>query len=192
MGHCSWRPPLSLPEIFLDPTGRIVEGKVDKELQTLPGGFVVVGKIDSIIRSLRRFHFVFVVLLEQVATPSGENSEKAGEAPEPSNGTSGTSITCTSREEDDTSPGNPLSSVARGSEQQPPVRNPEKVMVCLKRALKIAHAAQQQLTAALKTSDTQPVALFVEILNHYVYYYKQGLPSITSSVLQVSHSPITV
>lgn len=61
-------------------------------------------------------------------------------------------------------------------------------MVCLKRALKIAHAAQQQLQAALKTNDTQPVALFVEILNHYVYYYKQGLPSITSSVLQVRNS----
>lgn len=73
-------------------------------------------------------------------------------------------------------------------QQQPPVRNPEKVMVCLKRALKIAHAAQQQLQAALKTNDTQPVALFVEILNHYVYYYKQGLPSITSSVLQVCSS----
>ena len=58
-------------------------------------------------------------------------------------------------------------------------------MVCLKRALKIAHAAQQQLAIALRQSDTLPAALFVEILNHYLYYFDQGLTLITSAVLQV-------
>ena len=58
-------------------------------------------------------------------------------------------------------------------------------MVCLKRALKIAHAAQQQLAIALRQSDTMPAALFLEILNHYLYYFDQGLALISSTVLQV-------
>ena len=65
------------------------------------------------------------------------------------------------------------------------VRDGDQVMVCLKRALKIAHAAQQQLAIALRQSDTLPAALFVEILNHYLYYFDQGLTLITSTVLQV-------
>jgi len=67
---------------------------------------------------------------------------------------------------------------------QPPVRDGERVLVCLKRALKTAHAAQQQLAAALKGADTAPAALFVEILNHYLFYFGQGMPGITPSVLQ--------
>ncbi|CAL5218743.1 g459 [Coccomyxa viridis] len=67
---------------------------------------------------------------------------------------------------------------------QPPVRDGDQVMVCLKRALKIAHAAQQQLAIALRQSDTLPAALFVEILNHYLYYFDQGLALISSTVLQ--------
>ena len=59
-------------------------------------------------------------------------------------------------------------------------------MSCLKRALKIAHAAQQQLTISRKTQDTTPVLLFVEILNKYLYYFDQGLPPITPEVLKVS------
>ena len=63
----------------------------------------------------------------------------------------------------------------------------------LKRALKIAHAAQQQSAVARKAADTEPVALFVEILNNYIYYFEQELPNITPSVLQVSmhlHAPL--
>ncbi len=67
---------------------------------------------------------------------------------------------------------------------QPPVRDGERVLVCLKRALKTAHAAQQQLAAALKGADTAPASLFVEILNHYLFYFGQGMPGITPSVLQ--------
>ncbi len=65
------------------------------------------------------------------------------------------------------------------------VRDGDQVMVCLKRALKIAHAAQQQLAIAMRQSDTMPAALFVEILNHYLYYFDQGLTLINSTVLQV-------
>lgn len=60
-----------------------------------------------------------------------------------------------------------------------------QVMKCLKRALKWAHAAQQQAQAALKASDVEPVSLLVEILNHYAYYFDQGLKTITTNVLQV-------
>ena len=59
-------------------------------------------------------------------------------------------------------------------------------MKCLKRALKWAHAAQQQAQAALKASDVEPVSLLVEILNHYAYYFDQGLKTITTNVLQVN------
>lgn len=59
-----------------------------------------------------------------------------------------------------------------------------QVMKCLKRALKWAHAAQQQAHAALKASDVEPVTLFVEILNLYAYYFDQGLKTITANVLQ--------
>ena len=70
------------------------------------------------------------------------------------------------------------------SARQPPVRDGERVLVCLKRALKTAHAAQQQLAAALRGADTAPASLFVEILNHYLFYFDQGMPGITPSVLQ--------
>jgi vacuolar protein sorting-associated protein 35 len=61
-------------------------------------------------------------------------------------------------------------------------------MMCLKRALKSTHAAQQQLAIALRSSETMPAMLFVEILNHYLYYFDQGLSLITASVLQVCHT----
>ena len=72
------------------------------------------------------------------------------------------------------------------SEQQPLIKDADQVLACLKRALKIANAAQQQLAVALKSSDTGPAFLYVEILNQYLYYFDQGLPNITSSVVQVS------
>ncbi len=71
---------------------------------------------------------------------------------------------------------------------QPLVRDADNVLSCLKRALKIANAAQQQLAVALKASDTSPAFLYVEILNLYLYYFEQGLPNITASVVQVSGS----
>ena len=69
---------------------------------------------------------------------------------------------------------------------QPLVWDADNVLSCLKRALKIANAAQQQLAVALKASDTSPAFLYVEILNQYLYYFEKGLPNITVSVIQVS------
>ena len=62
----------------------------------------------------------------------------------------------------------------------------------MKRALKIAHAAQQQSAVARRAADTEPVSLFVEILNHYMYYFEQALPNITPSVLQVRLGPVSL
>ena len=75
---------------------------------------------------------------------------------------------------------------AETNDVQPLVRDADNVLSCLKRALKIANAARQQLAVALKASDTAPAFLYVEILNQYLYYFEQGLPNITSSVMQVS------
>lgn len=77
-------------------------------------------------------------------------------------------------------------SSAETNDVQPLVRDADSVLSCLKRALKIANAAQQQLAVALKAADTAPAFLYVDILNQYLYYFDQGLPNITSSVMQVS------
>ena len=69
-----------------------------------------------------------------------------------------------------------------------PVKDAGAVMGCLKRALKIAHAAQQQLAISRKTQDTTPVLLFLEILNKYLYYFDQGLGPITPEILKVHHT----
>lgn len=59
-------------------------------------------------------------------------------------------------------------------------------MACLKRALKIANAAQQQLAMSARRSGlSEPVSLFVDILCQYLYYFEQGLPDIIIAVLQV-------
>lgn len=67
------------------------------------------------------------------------------------------------------------------------VRDAAAVLSCLKRALKIANAAQQQLAVAAKPAGDAagPALLFVEILNHYLYYYDSGCELITPAVLQV-------
>lgn len=63
------------------------------------------------------------------------------------------------------------------------VRDADGVMACLKRALKVANAAQQQ-SSINRAPSTEPVALFVEILNHYLYFFDQGLSTITPSIIQ--------
>ena len=66
------------------------------------------------------------------------------------------------------------------------VRDAGAVMACLKRALKMGNAAQQQLAmSARRTGLSEPVSLFVDILSQYLYYFEQGLPDITLEVLQV-------
>lgn len=52
-----------------------------------------------------------------------------------------------------------------------PYRNPQRVLECLQRALKIADACSMSSSANL--------ILFVEILDYYVYYYEIENPAIT-------------
>ncbi|KAH1214687.1 Vacuolar protein sorting-associated protein 35B [Glycine max] len=67
-------------------------------------------------------------------------------------------------------------------DDQDGIKDGERVLLCLKRALRIANAAQQMANAARGSSG--PVTLFVEILNKYIYYFEKGNPQITSSTIQ--------
>lgn len=62
------------------------------------------------------------------------------------------------------------------------VRDGERVLLCLKRALRIANAAQQM--ASVTKGSGGPVTLFVEILNKYLYYFEHGNQHITNTVIQ--------
>lgn len=64
------------------------------------------------------------------------------------------------------------------------VQDAGSVMTCLKRALKMANAAQQQ-SVMRGNHSTEAVALYVEILNHYLFFFDQGLDTITPSIIQV-------
>jgi len=65
--------------------------------------------------------------------------------------------------------------------QHSPVRDSQGVLSCLKRALKIANAAQQQLAVVERKGDAASALghFFVEILNSYVYFYDHEVESIT-------------
>lgn len=66
-----------------------------------------------------------------------------------------------------------------------PVRDAQKVMAGLKRALKVVGAAKQQRAATARTkSPGQHLPLYVEILNHYLYYFDRGVETMTASVVQ--------
>ncbi|XVE87460.1 hypothetical protein DITRI_Ditri18aG0119200 [Diplodiscus trichospermus] len=67
-------------------------------------------------------------------------------------------------------------------DDQDNVKDGERVMPCLKRALRIANAAQQMSNAA--RGSMGPVSLFVEILNKYLYFYEKGIPQITVASIQ--------
>ncbi|KAI4336762.1 hypothetical protein L6164_015248 [Bauhinia variegata] len=62
------------------------------------------------------------------------------------------------------------------------IKDGERVLLCLKRALRIANAAQQM--ANVTRGSSGPVTLFVEILNKYLYYFEKGNPQITSATIQ--------
>lgn len=70
--------------------------------------------------------------------------------------------------------------------RQPPVRDAQKVMACLKRALKVVAAAKQQraATARLGKGGGQHLPLYVEIVNHYLYYLSRGVESMSTGVVQ--------
>ena len=69
---------------------------------------------------------------------------------------------------------------------RPPVQDRHGVLSCLKRALKITNAAQQQLAVVERKGATAsaPGHLFVEILNSYLYFFNRGVGSITVAAVQ--------
>ncbi|XVF18058.1 hypothetical protein REPUB_Repub10bG0178900 [Reevesia pubescens] len=67
-------------------------------------------------------------------------------------------------------------------DDQDNVKDGERVLLCLKRALRIANAAQQMSNAA--RGSTGSVTLFVEILNKYLYFFEKGNPQITVAAVQ--------
>ncbi|GLU04600.1 hypothetical protein SLE2022_217380 [Rubroshorea leprosula] len=67
-------------------------------------------------------------------------------------------------------------------DDQDGIKDGERVLLCLKRALRIANAAQQMANVARGSSG--PVTLFVEILNKYLYFFEKGNQQITSSAIQ--------
>ncbi|KAI3922606.1 hypothetical protein MKX01_006295 [Papaver californicum] len=67
-------------------------------------------------------------------------------------------------------------------DDQEGVKDGERVLLCLKRALRIANAAQQMASATRGSNG--PVTLFVEILNKYLYFFEKGNPQITSTAIQ--------
>lgn len=70
--------------------------------------------------------------------------------------------------------------------KQAPVRDAQKVMACLRRALKVVAAAKQQCaaTARLGKGGAQHLPLYVDIVNHYLYYLNRGVESMSTGVVQ--------
>lgn len=65
------------------------------------------------------------------------------------------------------------------------VRDAAAVLSCLKRALRIAHALQQQIIQTGRGEPEGPGLLFLQILNRYLYYYEHGIETIALSAVQV-------
>lgn len=62
------------------------------------------------------------------------------------------------------------------------VKDGERVLLCLKRAIRIANAAQQM--ANVTRGNSGSATLFVEILNKYLYFFEKGNPQITSNLIR--------
>lgn len=62
------------------------------------------------------------------------------------------------------------------------IRDGERVLLCLKRAQRIANAAQQMSSATRGSNGS--VLLFIEILNKYLYFYEKGVSQITADLIQ--------
>ncbi|KAK3007321.1 hypothetical protein RJ639_016737, partial [Escallonia herrerae] len=67
-------------------------------------------------------------------------------------------------------------------DDQDGIKDGERVLLCLKRSLRIANAAQQM--ANVTRGSSGPVTLFVEILNKYLYFFEKGNPQVTSAAIQ--------
>ncbi|GMN35830.1 hypothetical protein TIFTF001_005562 [Ficus carica] len=68
------------------------------------------------------------------------------------------------------------------ADDQDGIKDGERVLLCLKRALRIANASQQM--ASVVRGSSGPVTLFVEILNKYVYFFEKDDPQITPAAIQ--------
>ncbi|KAH9710857.1 vacuolar protein sorting-associated protein 35 [Citrus sinensis] len=67
-------------------------------------------------------------------------------------------------------------------DDQDNMKDGERVLLCLKRALRIANAAQQMSNAT--RGSTGSVTLFVEILNKYLYFFEKGNTQINAAAIQ--------
>ncbi|KAJ8549195.1 hypothetical protein K7X08_032902 [Anisodus acutangulus] len=67
-------------------------------------------------------------------------------------------------------------------DDQDNIKDGERVLLCLKRALRIAIAAQQMSNATRGSSGS--VLLFIEILNKYLYFFEKGVTQITVASIQ--------
>ncbi|PSS31240.1 Vacuolar protein sorting-associated protein like [Actinidia chinensis var. chinensis] len=67
-------------------------------------------------------------------------------------------------------------------DDQDGIKDGERVLLCLKRSLRIANAAQQMANVARGSNG--PVTLFVEILNKYLYFFEKENTQITSAAIQ--------
>lgn len=67
-------------------------------------------------------------------------------------------------------------------DDQDNIKDGERVLLCLKRALRIANAAQQMASATRGSSGS--VMLFIEILNKYLYFFEKGVSQITVASVQ--------
>ena len=63
----------------------------------------------------------------------------------------------------------------RVSEKEGPLREGQRVVECLRKALKIANQCMEAAAQA---------QLFIEVLNWYLYYYERGCESVTIQVLE--------
>ncbi|KAI4327764.1 hypothetical protein L6164_020188 [Bauhinia variegata] len=67
-------------------------------------------------------------------------------------------------------------------DDQDNMKDGERVLMCVKRALRIANAARQMANAA--RGSTGSVMLFIEILNKYLYFFEKGNPQVTVAPIQ--------
>ncbi|CAA7019334.1 unnamed protein product [Microthlaspi erraticum] len=64
------------------------------------------------------------------------------------------------------------------------LKDGERVVLCLKRAQRIADAVQQMANAARGIGSTRSVDLYVELLNKYLYFLEKGNPQVTGDTIQ--------
>ncbi|XP_010515537.1 PREDICTED: vacuolar protein sorting-associated protein 35C [Camelina sativa] len=64
------------------------------------------------------------------------------------------------------------------------LKDGERVVLCLKRAQRIADTVQKMTNASRGTSSTGSVALYVELLNKYLYFLEKGNTEVTGDTIK--------